>query len=549
MTDARARAENADLRRRLEEAEEVIRAIRSGAVDAFVVEEPHGNRVYTLDSADRPYRLLVEQMQQGAVTLNGDGAIAYCNLRFAELLGLPHERLIGTAFRAYLPPEEQGLYETLLNQVQIGAGQGEAHLKKPGGETIPVFLTFNALPLESGVAFGVLVTDLTTQRHHEKLNSAIRALEESDRLKNEFLAMLAHELRNPLAPIRNAVHIMRLTDGNATVLASTSEMMERQVAQMVRLVDDLLDVSRISRGKIELRREQLELNTLIGHAVDACRSEMEGSGHAFSVELPSTPTFVNGDPARLAQVVGNLLSNARKFTGKNGRIRLSLEREGEDAVIRVRDNGIGIASGQLPRIFDMFMQLDTSLERSISGLGIGLTLVKTLVEMHGGTVEAMSAGPSQGSEFVVRLPVTEKIHQPSPVPDEDKPPIPAGRRILIVDDNLDSALSLSMLLQLVGHETHNAHDGLEAVEIAARVKPDVILLDIGLPKLNGYEVCRRVRALPGGKEVMIIGLSGWGRDEDREMSRDAGFDVHLVKPVDFDALTKLLAQPKIAAPV
>ncbi len=542
MTDAQALAENVDLKQRLEEAEEVIRAIRSGAVDAFVVEEAHGNRVYTLDSADRPYRLLVEQMQQGAVTLDAHGAVTYCNRRFAELLDTPHERLIGTDFRDFLPDVERDIYETLLSHAAIGGGQSEAHLRRTDGHSIPVFLTFNALPPDSGVSFGVLVTDLTSQRRHEQLDAAIRALEESDRLKNEFLAMLAHELRNPLAPIRNAVQIMRLTDGNATVLASTSAMMERQVAQMVRLIDDLLDVSRISRGKIELRKERIDLASTIGHAVDACRSDMESSKHALTVSLPSVPVYSDGDPARLAQVVGNLLSNARKFTDKGGLIGLTLEQAGDEAVIRVWDNGIGVAASQLPRIFDMFLQIDSSLERSVSGLGIGLTLVRKLVEMHAGSVEAFSAGVGQGSEFVVRLPVAAPISAPPPEPIAPAPILAAGLRILVVDDNRDSANSLSLLLQLIGHETQEAHDGLEAVETAAAFRPDVILLDIGLPKLNGYEVCRRVREQPGGKAIVVIGLSGWGRDEDREMSKDAGFDAHMVKPVDFAALTKLLAQ-------
>ena len=543
-----AQAEIADLRQRLEEAEEVIRAIRSGAVDAFVVEDSHGQRVYTLESADRPYRLLVEQMQQGAVTLSADGTIAYCNRRFADLLGTPHERLIGITFRDFIPPNEQALYESLQHQVRSGAGQGDAHLRKTDGELIPVFLTFNLLPTECGVAVGVLVTDLTTQRHHEKLDAAVKALEESDRLKNEFLAMLAHELRNPLAPIRNAVHIMRLTDGDATVLASTSAMMERQVGQMVRLVDDLLDVSRVSRGKIELRRERIELGTIIRQAVEACSSEMESSKHLLTVSLPSQPMYIDGDSARLAQVVGNLLSNARKFTDMSGRIELNLEREGGQAVIRVRDNGIGIAASQLPRIFDMFLQIDTSLERSIGGLGIGLTLVKTLVEMHDGTVEVHSAGAGQGSEFVVRLPSMADAHEPSPVPAVNQPVTASPRRILVVDDNRDSTESLTMLLQLNGHQTHAAYDGLEAVEAAAMFRPDVILLDIGLPKLNGYEVCRRIRELAWSKGMMLVALTGWGGDEDREKSRDAGFDTHLVKPVDFAALTQLLAITEIVSP-
>lgn len=541
MTDANLQEENADLRRRLEEAEEAIRAIRSGAVDAFVAAEAHGNRVYTLESADRPYRLLVEQMQQGAITLNADGAIAYCNRRFADLLGRPHERLTGVAFRDFIPPDEQALYESLLQQGRAGAGQGEAHLQKADGGLIPVFLTFNALPPDSGVAVGVLVTDLTTQRHHEKLNAALEALKESDRRKNEFLAILAHELRNPLAPIRNALHIMRLTGANGEAVSSETEMMERQVGQMVRLVDDLLDVSRINRGKIELRKDQVELASVVHHAVEACRPAMESATHDLSITLPTQPVYLNADPARLAQVVGNLLNNACKFTDEGGRIWLTVEREGKQAVIRVRDNGIGIAADQLPRIFDMFMQVDTSLERSVSGLGIGLTLAKNLVEMHDGTLEVHSAGAGQGSEFVVRLPIMVETPKPPPEPTVREPTTTTARRILVVDDNRVSAESLARLLKLTGNETHTAYDGLKAVEAAAMLRPDVVLLDIGLPKLNGYEAARKIREEPWGKKMVLVALTGWGQDEDRQKSREAGFNGHMVKPIDHAELMKLLA--------
>jgi len=541
MTDANLQEENADLRRRLEEAEEAIRAIRSGAVDAFVAAEAHGNRVYTLESADRPYRLLVEQMQQGAITLNADGAIAYCNRRFADLLGRPHERLTGVAFRDFIPPDEQALYESLLQQGRAGAGQGEAHLQKADGGLIPVFLTFNALPPDSGVAVGGLVTDLTTQRHHEKLNAALEALKESDRRKNEFLAILAHELRNPLAPIRNALHIMRLTGANGEAVSSETEMMERQVGQMVRLVDDLLDVSRISRGKIELRKDRVELASAVNHAVEAARTLVQCMEHDLTVTLPPLPIYLNADPTRLAQVLGNLLSNACKFTDKGGRISLTVEREGKQAVIQVRDNGIGIAADQLPRIFDMFMQVDTSLERSVSGLGIGLTLAKNLVEMHDGTLEVHSAGAGQGSEFVVRLPIMVETPKPPPEPTVTEPTTTTARRILVVDDNRVSADSLARLLHLTGNETHAAYDGLEAVEAATTFRPDVVLLDIGLPKLNGYDVARKIREQPWGKNIVMVALTGWGQVEDRQKSREAGFNGHMVKPIDHAELMKLLA--------
>jgi CheY-like chemotaxis protein len=264
--------------------------------------------------------------------------------------------------------------------------------------------------------------------------------------------------------------------------------------------------------------------------------------HELTISLPPDPIYVNADPARLTQVVGNLLSNACKFTDKGGRIRLTLEREGEQAVIRVRDNGIGIAAGDLPRIFEMFTQIDASVQPSESGLGIGLSLVKNVMEMHGGTVEGQSAGIGRGSEFVVRLPIlVEPVEAPAPEPAVSEPAPETARRILVVDDNQDSATSLAMLLKLAGNETHTAYDGLEAVEAVAAFRPDVVLLDIGLPKLNGYEVALKVRQQPWGKNVVLVAVTGWGQEEDRQKSRRAGFEAHLVKPVDYAALMELLA--------
>ncbi len=368
-------------------------------------------------------------------------------------------------------------------------------------------------------------------------------LAETNRHKDEFLAMLAHELRNPLAPIRNAVQIIRLNGSDEKAVETASVMMERQVGHMVRLVDDLLDVSRISRGKIELQRRRIELASSIHQAVEAVRSLYKDMNHELTVTMPQQPIYLNADPTRLVQVVGNLLNNACKFTDKGGRISLVVEREGEQASIRVRDNGIGIVEEELPRIFDMFTQIDTSLERSVSGLGIGLTLVKNLVEMHGGTVQAKSAGKDQGSEFVVRLPIiVETATSLPPEPIESETPSAALCRILVVDDNRDSANTLAMLLRLTGNTTHTAYDGLEAVEATATFKPDVILMDIGLPNLNGYEACRRIREQPWGKKIVIVALTGWGQEEDREKSANAGFNSHMVKPVDFNALKKLLAE-------
>jgi len=378
---------------------------------------------------------------------------------------------------------------------------------------------------------------------------AEEALREADRRKSEFLAMLAHELRNPLAPIRNALQILRLTPWDGRTGQPTMDMMERQVGQVVRLVDDLLDMSRISRGKIDLRKERVELASVVNHAAEAVRPLCESMNHELTVTLPPKPMYLNADPTRLAQVVGNLLNNACKFTERGGRIRLTVEvasRGGdapEEAVIRVQDTGIGIVAEQLPRIFEMFTQIDTSLERSRDGLGIGLTLVNNLVEMHGGTIEAHSAGVGLGSEFVVRLPVLSEPLPPLPQePSAVTPVATVQRRILVVDDNRDSAVSLAMLLKLSGHEVHTAHDGLEAVEAVAKFEPEVVLLDIGLPRLDGYEAARRIREQQRDKDLMLVALTGWGQEEDRRRSEESGFDAHMVKPVDLAALSNLLVK-------
>jgi CheY-like chemotaxis protein/two-component sensor histidine kinase len=323
---------------------------------------------------------------------------------------------------------------------------------------------------------------------------------------------------------------------------SASELLERQVGQMSRLVDDLLDMSRISSGKIELRQDRIELAPAVEQAVEGSRPLFRKMNHALTVTLPPEAVYVNADRARLTQVIANLLNNAAKYTDAGGHVWLTMEQEGTQAVIRVRDTGIGIAAGQLLRVFDMFTQADTSLERSRDGLGIGLTLVKTFVELHGGTVEARSAGLGRGSEFIIRLPVlvagAESSTPQSPALEAS---LVASRRVLVVDDSEDGAESMAMILQFAGHETFKAYDGLAAIEAAERFRPDIVLLDIGLPRMNGYEVCHHLRQQPWGREMMIVALTGWGQEEDRNRSREAGFDVHMVKPVDFDALLQLLA--------
>jgi signal transduction histidine kinase len=384
----------------------------------------------------------------------------------------------------------------------------------------------------------------TLQRANTELESANRRLQEADHNKDEFLAMLAHELRNPLAPILNAVQLMRmqLTDEQ---LRWAREVIGRQLAQLTRLVDDLLDVSRITRGKIVLAREPLELGTLIARAVETVHPLIQERGHALAVQLPEEAVTIDGDPLRLTQALGNVLANAAKYTGRGGRISLAAVRDREEVEIRVRDNGIGIAAERLGGIFELFTQSERGGAHSQGGLGIGLALVRRLVEMHGGSVSANSAGPGQGSEFVIRLPLLGSAARPgrqgSARAEEMTPRTsPVPRRILVADDNRDALESLTELLKLQGHEVFSAADGRMALECAERHLPEIALLDIGMPLLDGYEVARRIRAQSWGQHVTLLALTGWGQQADRQRSQEAGFDLHLVKPVDPEKLAQLL---------
>ena len=386
------------------------------------------------------------------------------------------------------------------------------------------------------------IEDITERKRLEdELRQIAAAMSEADRRKNEFLALLAHELRNPLAPIRSAVELMQLTNDPEANKAA-SGIVERQVDQMVRLVDDLLDVSRISRGKIELRKQRIDLASIVKQAIEDTRPLVKSMGHELTVTLPPEPLFLNADRTRLIQVLGNLLNNACKFTDTGGRISLAVDAVDGEAVIHVRDNGIGIAAEQLPTIFEMFVQADTSMERSVSGLGIGLALVKNMVEMHGGTVEVQSHGLGRGTTFVVRMTLIESPTLAPTIASADSgPDLTTAQRILVVDDNVDAAVMLERLLHLNGKQTRIAHSGLDGLEVAEQFRPHLILLDIGLPKLNGYEVCRRIRLQPWGKDMVVIALTGWGQEEDRKRSKEAGFNAHFVKPLERAALMLVLA--------
>ncbi|HEV3263102.1 MAG TPA: MASE1 domain-containing protein [Gemmataceae bacterium] len=388
------------------------------------------------------------------------------------------------------------------------------------------------------------------KRMEQELRRQATELAEADRRKDEFLAMLAHELRNPLAPIRNAVYVMRRQALEDPLLRWARDVVERQVQQLARLVDDLLDVSRITRGKISLQKEPVELRAVAARAIETSQPLIDARNHALRVALPPGPIWLEADPTRLAQILANLLNNAAKYTEEGGCIWLSADPGETEVTVRVRDNGMGIPAEMLPRLFQPFTQADRSLARSQGGLGIGLTLVKSLVEMHGGSVKASSDGPGRGSEFVVRLPVAAHHEAVGPgdatVASSDGRPSPSAgprRRVLVVDDNVDAAQSLASLLRLEGHHVQVAHDGPRALEAAQAQRPEVVLLDLGLPEMDGYEVARRLRQQPGLRTTLVVALTGYGQEEDRRRSREAGFDLHLIKPVDPAALLDVLARP------
>ena len=410
----------------------------------------------------------------------------------------------------------------------------------------------NVSLLERPLRIGSLVSSVRTAIRARRRQYQIRAhllererngemLREADRRKDEFLATLAHELRNPLAPISNAAQILQQTTPADATTEWARAVIARQCQHLTRLVDDLLDVSRITRGKLDLRTNRTCLHPILLSAVETSRPLLNAAGHELVLQLSPEPLTLDADPVRLSQVVSNLLNNAAKYTPRGGRVTLLTSREGNEAVIRISDTGTGISAEMLPNIFELFVQGNHSLERTTGGLGIGLTLVRLFVEMHGGSVLASSRGADQGSEFTVRLPLATNCGEFAE-PAAEQVPLPSPElRILIADDNRDSAESMRELLLLRGNEVAVAYDGEEALERAVAFSPDVVLLDIGMPKMNGYDVARQLRATSYGRDVMLIAMTGWGHEDDRLRSRTAGFDHHLVKPVDFVQLQKLLA--------
>jgi PAS domain S-box-containing protein len=489
--------------------------------------------------AQRRLAAIVESSHDAIMSLDLDGTLTSWNHGAERLYGYMAEEIIGRPIAVLIPPDHTDDFPAILERLRRGEpiDHFETVRLAKDGTRVDVSLTVSPLLDDAGQVVGAskIARDITERRRFEQ------ALQDADRRKDEFLATLAHELRNPLAPLRNGLQVMKLARGNAELVEQSRAMMERQLGQMVRLVDDLLDVSRISRGKITLHPERVELAAVAQQAVETSRPLIDASRHDLSISIPPEPIYVDADVTRLAQVFSNLLNNSARYTEPGGRITLRIERQGPDAVVTVQDTGVGIPPHMLPSVFQMFTQVDRSLERSQGGLGIGLSIVKRLTEMHGGTVEAHSAGYGLGSKFIVRLPVVLSVAGDQHADAAAPATVIARRRVLVVDDNRDAASSLAMMLTLMGNETQTAHDGLQALDVAAALRPDVIFLDIGMPGLNGYETARRIRAEPWGQSPLLIALTGWGQEDDRRRSQEAGFDAHLTKPIDPLALEKLLA--------
>jgi PAS domain S-box-containing protein len=541
------------LRERLEEVEETVEAVRAGRIDAVVVSAEPGEELYVLERIDRPYRLLLESMQHGAAVVDTDGRVAYCNRALAELFRRSRDEVTGSHWRDYLSgPDALRLADSIREVSERSSARAEILIQRPGASPQPIEVAIHPSPIRDLFCF--VVTDLGPRRLIQDLEETRKRLVESEaeyrrlyaelqeeeRRKDEFLAVLAHELRNPLAPLQNALHLLR-SEPERAVAQQAREIMERQLENVVRLVDDLLDVSRLMSGKVELRKEQIELASVFTRAVDVIRGQVETEGQELVVALPEEPIRIEADPVRLAQAIGNILSNAVKYTDRGGRIVLSGERDQDQILIRVRDTGIGLTPDILPRVFELFMQAEGSITRSQGGLGIGLTLVKRLVEMHGGRVEAASDGLGRGCEFTITLPVASARGEAGESERSDMGGSTESRRVLVVEDDHDSAQSLAMLLKLWGHHVEVALDGTRALDSARSFGPEIVLLDIGIPGMDGYEVAERLRS-EHGAGLRLVALTGYGREDDRKRAHDAGFDWHLTKPLEPPRLREMLAR-------
>jgi PAS domain S-box-containing protein len=498
-----------------------------------------------LRESETRFRTLVENLHDYAIfLLDAEGRITEWTEGAQRVKGFRAEEVLGRHVSMFYPPEALAAGDPQLELEQAsqsGRVEREGWRLTRDGRRIWVNEIATAVydRHDKLTGFTKISRDLTERKRGED------ALREADRRKDEFLATLAHELRNPLAPLRNGLQIIRLSGGSQSALQGTVHMMNRQLTHLVRLVDDLLDVARIRSGKVELRKSIVSLAEVLATSAEASRAVIDAHRHQLSIDTPDEDLLVEGDFDRLAQVLSNLLSNAAKYMESGGQIRVTLTREGDGAVLKVADAGIGIPEADLPRVFELFSQVRAHQGRAEGGLGIGLSLAKSLIELHGGSISAHSAGPGQGSQFTVRLPLVVQVAA-SDGQYSDLGHTQDGnerrRKVLVVDDNIDAATSLATLLTMRGHDVIVAHNGLEAIEKTRSFTPEVVLMDLGMPHLDGIETARRLRSLPSGEQLRLIAITGWGQDEDRARTRAAGFDTHLVKPADPAEIVRALGE-------
>jgi signal transduction histidine kinase len=531
-TDGHEHEQVETLRARLAEAEEMLRAIRQGEIDALVVEGADGNRVYTLHSAEEPYRDLVEQMQEGAIVLTRRGEILYSNARFSALVGEPLGSVVGSRMDRFVIVSDRDEFEGLLS---AGVGRCRSRLIGSGSGTFEVNLSLTTTASATGDRLNLVVTDLTEIL---AANSNRDRAERDSRTKDDFLAIVAHELRNPLGAISAAAAMLEVTHGEGVPATRAHEVIARQVGHITHLIDDLRDIERVVAGKIQLNRQPLDLAESARQAVAIFTADARLNRH---IDVSTESLWVDGDAMRIEQVLTNILTNAVKYTPPGGLIRVALHADGASAVLSVEDSGFGISPSLLPRIFDMYVQADQTIKRARGGLGIGLALVRRLVELHGGTVDASSDGEGCGSRFTIRLAQIPSAGTSSGVSlpwDRRAKP----RRVLLIEDSMDAREMLRLVLERAGHVVYDVADGVRGLELLNKVRPDVGIVDINLPIMDGYQVAKRIRQEPHGRGMLLLALTGGRSPGDSNHPSEHGFDYHLVKPVDTDHLARLISE-------
>ncbi|MCW8195569.1 response regulator [Proteobacteria bacterium 005FR1] len=542
--DATGEQELQILRRRLREAENTLEAIRGGEVDAVVVDGPSGQQIYTLQSPDQPFRVFVEQMQEGALTLNSDGTIIYCNRFFADLVGKPLEQVRGHRIQDFVANNDSR-FEALFAAACDGVIHGECQLKSDRCSGIPVQVAFNPLPAEDARMFGVVVTDLTERERAKQIEAERLAAEQANAARDQFLAVVSHELRSPLNAVLGWTQLLRRHQDYPAPVQRGLEVIERSAWSQAQLIDDLLDVSRVLTGKLRLELAAVNLNQLVENSVGTVQPNTADKNITVSANLPDQDLVVRGDAHRLQQIIGNLLSNAIKFTPANGKVLVSLSQRDGVAQVRVSDTGIGIAGEYLPVLFELYRQIESSTTRRTGGLGLGLALVKELSELHGGRVWAESGGQNKGASFVVELPLIEDNEIDSAEGDCERPPaeVLKGLRILLVEDDAAAREMLCLALENSGAQVSTAATASIALDLLENDWSwDVLVSDIGLPDVDGYELIAQLRASGRtGRELPAVALTAFAGREDRRRALVAGFQVHLSKPVDHAELCAVIS--------